>query len=300
METRKMSIICIHLLISLLFVKCGMYTQYGKSGIGLTKTPTEDTKSDFNKFIKKEAPGEESYFAVQSVARLYIQEKQWRKAASVFETYRPYFPAKEKHFDDIIHLLYLRYKQSNFSKDFLWEEGKSFTNPKIKLKSKKIIKGKDVTVCQSKLGIIDDSYPFIQFVDPDEVEEVLVPSRNSTLYGLAIGTLVGFGALSIIKNVYEYRKEVEIGSHVRTTYGISGQPFHRSVTPIVRVEERKLDDVPSVLIVTLGIIGGVSIGSIIKSGWRNIFPSEEESLSLNFSVNNQSYNGAMVNFVYRF
>ena len=67
--------------------------------LDLTQPSTPKTEGQYVAFIKRNAPEEDAFVAVQRVTEPYIQEGQWQKAAKVFETYRPLFKAMDTRFE---------------------------------------------------------------------------------------------------------------------------------------------------------------------------------------------------------
>lgn len=71
----------------------------------LTYPCTPETFKKYDSFVKRNAPSEDAFVAVQRIAEPYIQEKQWEKAAEIFKAYRPLFEPKHGRFDKIIAML---------------------------------------------------------------------------------------------------------------------------------------------------------------------------------------------------
>lgn len=96
-------------LFRILFIGVGLGTillffSYAQA-LDLTQPSTPETVEQYDVFIKRNAPEEDAFVAVQRVAEPYIQERQWEKVAEVFETYRPLFKTMEKRFEKIISSL---------------------------------------------------------------------------------------------------------------------------------------------------------------------------------------------------
>ncbi|MBD3286272.1 OmpA family protein [candidate division WOR-3 bacterium] len=60
---------------------------------------------DYKVFIRTNAPSEEAFVAVQSLAEPYIVTDEWEKAVNVFQKYQRLFPGLNKRFDRIINIL---------------------------------------------------------------------------------------------------------------------------------------------------------------------------------------------------
>ncbi len=73
--------------------------------VDLTKPVTPETRAQYEAFIKRQAPAEDAFVAVQAVAARYIQNRQWERAVEVFQAHRPSFPAMDRRFEKIIALL---------------------------------------------------------------------------------------------------------------------------------------------------------------------------------------------------
>ncbi|MGH7454071.1 MAG: hypothetical protein ACRENG_22150, partial [bacterium] len=73
--------------------------------VDLTKPATPETRTQYEAFIKQNAPDEDAFVAVQRMAARYIQDRQWEKAVEAFQAYRPLFPTMDKRFEKIIALL---------------------------------------------------------------------------------------------------------------------------------------------------------------------------------------------------
>ena len=99
MKLFRILLIGVDLVAILLFLGCAHYT------LNLTQPSTSETVEQYDAYIKRNAPEEDAFVAVQRVAEPYIQEGQWEKAANVFETYRPLFKAMDLRFEKIISLL---------------------------------------------------------------------------------------------------------------------------------------------------------------------------------------------------
>lgn len=68
----------------------------------------EITKQDIpnlEEYIEKNAPSEDAFLAVQKIAGLHVNEKDWTKATEVYKKYKPKFPAMQQRFDKILNLL---------------------------------------------------------------------------------------------------------------------------------------------------------------------------------------------------
>ncbi|MGW8161064.1 MAG: OmpA family protein [Desulfobulbales bacterium] len=63
------------------------------------------TVQDFEQFIAESSPCEQAFVAVQRLAAVYINDKQWQAAADVYKKYKSRFPGMEERFDKIIALL---------------------------------------------------------------------------------------------------------------------------------------------------------------------------------------------------
>lgn len=96
-------------LFRILFVGVGLaaslwFFSYAEE-LDLTKASTAETFEQYDAYIKRNAPEEDAFVAVQRVAEPYIQYGQWEKAADIFEAYRPLFKTMDRRFEKIISLL---------------------------------------------------------------------------------------------------------------------------------------------------------------------------------------------------
>ena len=58
----------------------------------LTQTPTRDMFGIYHEYILKNAPTDDAFLAVQTMAYNFINKKMWDSAIIVYNTYKPYFP----------------------------------------------------------------------------------------------------------------------------------------------------------------------------------------------------------------
>ncbi|KPK29290.1 MAG: hypothetical protein AMK70_16160 [Nitrospira bacterium SG8_35_1] len=63
------------------------------------------TVQDFEQFIADSSPCEVAFVAVQRLAAVHVNEKDWEAAAAVYKKYRGVFPVMTARFDKIIGLL---------------------------------------------------------------------------------------------------------------------------------------------------------------------------------------------------
>ena len=63
------------------------------------------TREGLVQYIKAIAPDENAFVAVQRLAAIYIDNKNWMGAVEIFQKYRGYFPELAQRFDKIIELL---------------------------------------------------------------------------------------------------------------------------------------------------------------------------------------------------
>jgi outer membrane protein OmpA-like peptidoglycan-associated protein len=64
-----------------------------------------ETEADYVQFIKTYHPDELAFLAVQKLTSAYLKRADWLGAVSVYQKYKPQFPAMEQRFDTIIALL---------------------------------------------------------------------------------------------------------------------------------------------------------------------------------------------------
>lgn len=98
-----MKLFCILLIGATLVVSLWLFG-YAEE-LDLTKACTAETFEQYHAFIKRNAPEEDAFVAVQRVAEPYIQDGQWGKTVDVFKTYQSLFKTIYTRFEKIISLL---------------------------------------------------------------------------------------------------------------------------------------------------------------------------------------------------
>ena len=73
--------------------------------IMISQSATPDMFSIYSSFIKKKAPSNDAYFAMQRITDYYIQRQLWDSAVYVYNTFKPLFPQYERLFNKTIKLL---------------------------------------------------------------------------------------------------------------------------------------------------------------------------------------------------
>jgi hypothetical protein len=63
------------------------------------------SQSDYEAYVKKWAPTEDAFVAVQRLAKPALDASDWNSAIAVFERYKPQFPQMQERFDKIIAIL---------------------------------------------------------------------------------------------------------------------------------------------------------------------------------------------------
>src|ERR1044072_5503964 len=66
---------------------------------------TITSEPELKQYILAVAPSEDAFVAVQRLAKPYIDNKNWKGAAAVFQKYKSYFPDFSERFEKIIELL---------------------------------------------------------------------------------------------------------------------------------------------------------------------------------------------------
>lgn len=69
-----------------------------------TELSTEEREA-LEKYIKRSAPDEDAFVAVQRLAEPYVRSKEWDKALEVYAGYRPMFKGYDARFDEIESIL---------------------------------------------------------------------------------------------------------------------------------------------------------------------------------------------------
>lgn len=79
----------------------------GHAQVDLTRGATDATRQAYVDFIKKKAPSEDAFVAVQLLAERYVRDRQWKQAARIFRDFLPYF-GKDKRYGATIKVLEAR------------------------------------------------------------------------------------------------------------------------------------------------------------------------------------------------
>ncbi|MBL0332443.1 MAG: OmpA family protein [Chlorobi bacterium] len=74
----------------------------------LFQEATLRTKKEYDAYIVKNAPSENSFVAVGLIAGIYIKQKKWQSAVDIYLKYKPLFPNISDKFDDVISILYAK------------------------------------------------------------------------------------------------------------------------------------------------------------------------------------------------
>jgi outer membrane protein OmpA-like peptidoglycan-associated protein len=104
MNVQIIAVIFFYVLFMVFITGCSS-DKYIPKTFDLTKSCTPETINQFDDYIKKYAPDEDAFVAVQRIAGLYIKNCQWNIASEVFQKYRPLFPTVDDRFQKIINLL---------------------------------------------------------------------------------------------------------------------------------------------------------------------------------------------------
>ena len=73
--------------------------------VHLTQQATPAEASWYDSFIRVNAPSEDAFLAVQRLAGMYVEQKQWKEAADVYRKYQHLFPAMGDRFNSSIKIL---------------------------------------------------------------------------------------------------------------------------------------------------------------------------------------------------
>lgn len=74
-------------------------------GFDLKFGSTPDNDNLYIQYIKKNAPSEDAFVALQRLAERHIDVKEWETASSIFKEYKKLFPDMQKRIDKIIEIL---------------------------------------------------------------------------------------------------------------------------------------------------------------------------------------------------
>jgi outer membrane protein OmpA-like peptidoglycan-associated protein len=65
--------------------------------VDLTRGATDDNVKAYTEFVKKKAPSEDAFIAVQLIAEREIHAHQWKDAAKIFRQFLPYFKGDKRY-----------------------------------------------------------------------------------------------------------------------------------------------------------------------------------------------------------
>ncbi|MEA3310877.1 MAG: OmpA family protein [candidate division WOR-3 bacterium] len=88
----------------ILFSGCAMRQTFADLSRKRGPAGPEEIKR-YERFIKRSAPGEQAFVALERVAEPYIRAGEWEQAAEVYERYRKWFDAMDERFEKVIALL---------------------------------------------------------------------------------------------------------------------------------------------------------------------------------------------------
>lgn len=73
--------------------------------IMLTEKATKDLYPFYDMYIVENAPSRNAFVALQRLASPYIDRKEWDTAATIYKSYKKYFPEMKEHIEKIIEIL---------------------------------------------------------------------------------------------------------------------------------------------------------------------------------------------------
>jgi len=191
-------------------------------------------------------------------------------------------------------------KENMKSDDLSLSDGKSYKNARVILTSGKIISGKTFIV----KGTDELLFPSPLRIKPEvmslkNVEAIQIPTKRYAPQGALIGVAVT-GAIVFID---ELRNEPEKEIYYKVVYRRDNYGNLRStVVPAIRKIDNRMSSTLRVLIIGGGFVAGSLVGSLIKGGWKTIYPTEnkDNKLSFRISLSDNSSRTPMLSINYRF
>ncbi len=191
-------------------------------------------------------------------------------------------------------------KENMKSNDLVLSDGKSYKNARVILTSGKIIKGQtfimkntDELLFPSPLRIKP------KVVSLKDVEAIQIPTKNYLQHGGLLG-VVFTGAIVLID---ELKNTPEKESYYKVIYqkDNSGN-FHTTVVPAIRKIDNRISSTLRAVIIGGGFVAGSVVGSLIKGGWKTIYPIEnkENKISFRISILDNSLKTPVLCVYYRF
>jgi len=170
----------------------------------------------------------------------------------------------------ILFIVSIIFFQVNFSfaQEYEWRDGKTFTNPKVILKSGDILKGSSLTVHESSLILSKGSAWKPTTIALADIDQVQVATRNSVGIGVLAGGAVGAVTMLLVEKKFEEPKTTTENWTEYTWYG------HIEHT-VITTKTKKMALAPKLGIVAGGIVVGTLVGSMVKGGWEKIYPAKE-------------------------
>lgn len=177
--------------------------------------------------------------------------------------------------------LVLAFHHILFAQDLVLSEGQTYKNSKITLASGSVVKASRFTVKDSTLIFPTGGSGATNAILLKDIEQIHVATKNHWAVGALAGTAVGVVAMLVVKSSFEKPE----------TSTISGPGFTQTTTT-----QKIMATGPKVLIVAGGVGVGALIGSLIKGGWKKIYPNEKLShkVSLGLSFSNQIDDGLVL------
>ena len=186
------------------------------------------------------------------------------------------------------------------SDDLSLSDGKSYKNGRVILTSGKIIKGKTFIV----KGTENLLFPSPLRIKPEvvslkDVEAIQVSTKRYA----PEGSLIGVALTGIIVLIDELKNKPEKEFYYKTVYrrDIYGN-INRTVIPATRKIDNRISPTLRAVIIGGGFVVGGFVGSLIKGGWKTIYPTENENtkFSFRFSLSANSFFYPVVSVSYTF
>ena len=190
--------------------------------------------------------------------------------------------------------------QSMKSDDLILSDGKSYQNARIKFSSGKIIKGKTIIVKGTDELLLPSPLRMQpEILSLNDITEIKIPTKRYTPQG----SLVGIALTGAIVLIDEIKNKPQEQIYYEIVYN---KDEYGKLIPTVTRKIRKIDNRISatlrVVIVGGGFVVGGFLGSLVKGGWKTIYPTAhaDEKFSYGISYLNTSLKYPVFSFYYRF
>jgi len=191
-------------------------------------------------------------------------------------------------------------KENMKSDDLSLKDGKSYKNARVILSSGKIITGKNFIV----KGTDELLFPSPLRIKPEVVflKDVEAIQASTKRYAPQ-GSLIGVALTGTVVLIDELKNKPEKEFYYKTVYhrDIYGN-ITRTVIPATRKIDNRISPTLRTVIIGGGFVVGGFFGSLVKGGWKIIYPNQnkDNKLSLNIFLLDNSFKTPALSINYRF